>query len=155
MTKLGRCGLSYRDFHITIRFYYWEGFCEGGVLQDTIQECHPFGSGFIGERSPSGDIKLLGCVIVQPQLEVLKQHMVGNGQVWAGMCELRESSPCCPKGLHLILTKVEDFFTQGSDARNKEECETKPVPQFLPFSVYLPYVMGVPLFRFLGKGERK
>ena len=64
------------------------GFCEGGVLQDSIQECHPFGSGFIGERSPSGDIKLLGCVIVQPQPKVLKQHMVGNGQVWAGMCEL-------------------------------------------------------------------
>ena len=57
------------------------GFYERGVLQDTIQVCHPFGSGFIGERSPSGDIKLLGCVIVQPQLEVLKQHMVGNGQV--------------------------------------------------------------------------
>jgi hypothetical protein len=24
-----------------------------------IQECHPFKSGFIGERSPSSDIKLL------------------------------------------------------------------------------------------------
>ena len=110
---------------------------------------------FIGERSPSGVIKLLGCVIVQPQPEVLKQHMVGNGQVWAGMCKLCESSPGCTEGFLLILMKVEDFFSQGSDARNGKECKTEPISQFFPFSVYLSYVLGVPLFCFLSKVERK
>ena len=71
------------------------------------------------------------------------------------LMSFRDFTPGCPKGLLLILTKVEGFFTQGSDARNREECETEPVPQFLPFSIYLSYVMGVPLFRFLSKGERK
>ena len=64
-----------------------------------------------GKARPAIHHGLIRSVRARQSKLPLGLKVVLLGQVWAGMCELRESSPGYPKGLLLILTKVEDFFS--------------------------------------------